>query len=399
MDSTAYLRDTCSRAERALARAWGRAVRLAPGQPLTARGNVCRFLLRDGPPGAPPSVIVKRARIRPGRRYEPDAAEYAGTAWLLFNDWAGLQFLTEVGGPLPPAPRFYAGDREAGLIVLEDLGPGANLDDLLCGADPARAEEALIALAATLGRMHAATIGRQAVFDRIRAALGPGANGSPFAGYEWLAAVLQRTAAALDLRLPPGVDPELRALIAAIRDPGPFLAYTHGDSCPGNCLCPGATVRLCDFELGAFRPALLDGICGRIHFPTCRSVTRVPPDIPPRMEAAYRAALVGGCPEAADDGYFYRAVVEACIYWALLRCQWSMPPAVLPDSADEWGVPALQQIVLIRFDLAAQVTAQFGHLEAIGATFAAMARELRTRWPPEADAAPYHAAFRAGVAV
>jgi phosphotransferase family enzyme len=399
MDSAEYIRDTCTRAERALARAWGGAVRLAPGRPLTPRGNVCRCRVVAGPPGTPPSVIVKRARIRPGRRYEPDAAEYGDTAWLLCNDWAGLQFLTEVGGPLPPAPRFYAGDREAGLIVLEDLGTCATLDDLLAGDDPARAEAALIALAATLGRLHAATIGKQAVYERIRAALGPRPRHSPFAGYEWLAAVLHQTAATLDIRLPPGVAAELRALIAAIREPGPFLAYTHGDSCPGNCLCAGATVRVCDFELGAFRPALLDGICGRIHFPTCRSVTRVPPDIPPRMEAAYRAALAPGCPEAADDGYFYRAVVEACIYWALLRCQWSIPPAVLPDSAEEWGVAALQQIVLIRFDLAAQVTAQFGHLEALGATFAAMAATLRTRWPPAADAAPYHRAFRAGVAV
>jgi hypothetical protein len=337
--------------------------------------------------------------MRANQRYDPDAAEYAGTAWLLFNDWAGLQFLTEVGGSLPPAPRFYAGDRQAGLIVLEDLGDGESLDDLLSGDDPARAEQAMIALAATLGRLHAATIGKQAVFDRIRAALGSGMSRSPFDDYRWLGAVLDRTATALDIRLPRGADTELRALITAIRAPGPFLAYTHGDSCPANCLCIGATVRLCDFELGGFRPALLDGICGRIHFPTCRSVRRSPQAIPLRMEAAYRAALAEGCPEAADDGYFYRAVVEACIYWALLRCQWSMPLAVLPERPDEWGIPALQQIVLIRFDLAAQVTAQFGHLEAIGATFAAMAATLRRRWPPEADDAPYHPAFRAGVAV
>ena len=399
MDSAEYLRETCVLTEFALTRAWGGTVRLVPGPALNERGNVHRFLVRAGPPAAPRSVIVKRARMRANQRYDPDATEYAGTAWLLFNDWAGLQFLTAVGGPLPPAPRFYAGDRQAGLIVLEDLGDGARLDDLLRGDDPARAEQAMTALAATLGRMHAATIGKQAVFDRIRAALGAGMNRSPFDDYSWLAAVLRRTAAALDIRLPRGADAELGALIAALREPGPFLAYTHGDSCPGNCLCAGATVRLCDFELGGFRPALLDGICGRIHFPTCRSVSRSPQAIPLRMEAVYRAALAEGCPEAADDGYFYRAVVEACIYWALLRCQWSMPLAVLPERADEWGIPALQQIVLIRFDLAAQVTAQFGHLEAIGATFAAMAATLRRRWPPEADAAPYHPAFRAGVVV
>src|SRR5689334_1262303 len=46
MDSAEYLRETCARAEQAVARAWGGAVRLVPGPALNERGNVYRFLVR-----------------------------------------------------------------------------------------------------------------------------------------------------------------------------------------------------------------------------------------------------------------------------------------------------------------------------------------------------------------
>lgn len=43
----------------------------------------------------------------------------------------------------------------------------------------------------------------------------------------------------------------------------------------------------------------------------------MPEHVTLRMEEAYRAELVKGCPEAADDRLFYRAVVEACVFWML----------------------------------------------------------------------------------
>ena len=67
------------------------------------------------------------------------------------------------------------------------------------------------------------------------------------------------------------------------------------------------------------------------------------------MEAAYRAELIQGCPEAADDTLFYHAVVEACAYWALTMCEWIVqreawydPPKPMQQDR-QWGIATLRQ--------------------------------------------------------
>src|SRR5215470_3484046 len=95
------------------------------------RSKVSRFHVLEGPQSAPQSVIVKQA-VAVGREvYDPDKP--GGPAWRLFNEWAGLQFLTETAGGASPTPRFYAGDRERGLLALEDLGVSRRLDQSLLG--------------------------------------------------------------------------------------------------------------------------------------------------------------------------------------------------------------------------------------------------------------------------
>ncbi len=118
------------------------------------------------------------------------------------------------------------------------------------------------------------------------------------------------------------------------------------------------------------------------------------------MEAAYRAELIQGCPEVADDTLFYHAVVEACAYWAIDMCQWIIqreawydPPKPMQHDRP-WGIATLRQRALVRSDILTRTTQEFGHLEAVGATFAEIATKLRTIWPPEADAMPLYPAFR-----
>jgi len=178
-----------------------------------------------------------------------------------------------------------------------------------------------------------------------------------------------------------------------MRNPGSFLAYTHGDPCPDNCLLSDSKVRLVDFEIAAFHHALIDGVYGRIHFPTCWCVNRIEQRIVHRMESAYRAELAKGCPEATDDAQFYRAVVEACAYWVLTLCQFDTIPALLKKD-DQWGISTMRQRVLMRFEMFAQATEEFGHLQAMGVTFRNMAAKLRRLWPAEAGEMPYYPAFR-----
>jgi len=43
------------------------------------------------------------------------------------------------------------------------------------------------------------------------------------------------------------VNVDLAMLTASMRNPGPFLVYTQGDSCPDNCLFVNSRLRLLDF--------------------------------------------------------------------------------------------------------------------------------------------------------
>ncbi|MCI0660105.1 MAG: aminoglycoside phosphotransferase family protein [Acidobacteria bacterium] len=333
------------------------------------------------------SVIVKKAVAVGHEVYNPELAD--GPAWRLFNEWAGLQFLTETSDGASPTPRFYAGDRDQGLIALEDLGAGKRLDQLLLGNDPGAAETMLVALAATMGRMHALTIGKQAEFERIRGSLGPRNSGASDGDQNRLATMLQSMGQVAGVEPVAGIEEELRVVSETLREPGPFLAYLHHDPCPDNCLIDDDGLKLIDFEFGGYGHALSDGIYGRIHFPTCWCVNRLAAQIPPRMEAAYRAELIKGCPEAADDERFYRAVVEVCA-----ACVINSHHAMTLLEDHHWGISTMRQRALLRFEIFWKMTEEYGYLESVGATLRMIADKLRARWPSEADAMPYYPAFR-----
>ncbi len=351
------------------------------------RSNVSRYRVLEGPQCAPQSVIVKQA-VAVGREVYDSDLPY-GPAWRLFNEWAGLRFLTEVSGGASPTPRFYAGDRDHGLVALEDLGASKGLDQALLGADPAYAEAMLVAFAAALGRMHALTTGKQAEFERIRGGLGPRKSNTPDDWGDWLAKSLRDMAQVAGIELALGINEELKIVAKNLAEPGSFHAYLHHDPCPDNCLITGDGLKLIDFEFGGYGHALGDGIYGRIHFPTCWCVNRLPDHVPPKMEAAYRAELIKGCPEAADDERFYRAVVEACA-----ACVINSHNAGTLLEDHPWGISTMRQRALLRFDIFWKMTEDCDHLKSVGATVRMIAEKLRAQWPAEAAAMPYYPAFR-----
>src|SRR5262245_552106 len=356
----------------------------------SSRSKVSRYPLIEGPQWAPQSVIIKQA-VAVGREvYDPDLPD--GPAWRLFNEWAGLQFLTETAGGASPTPRFYAGDRDHGLIALEDLGVSRRLDQSLLGDDPAYAEASLIAFAATLGRMHALTMGKQAEFERIRGGLGPRKSNTGHDGGDRLSTSLRKMSQLAGVEPALGIDEELRAVTNNLAEPGPFLTYLHHDPCSDNCLINDDGLKLIDFEFGGYGHALQDGIYGRIHFPTCWCVNRLPEHVPLKMEAAYRSELIKGCPEApevADDERFYRAVVEACD-----ACVINSHSAVTLLTDHRWGISTMRQRALLRFDIFWKLTEEYSHLKSVGATVRTISDKLRAQWPAEADAMPYYPAFR-----
>ena len=376
-------------AERIVTASCNGMVRLAAPEPLDAspRSTVYRCAVLAAPRGAPASVIVKRAGGE-GETYDPNAAD--GPAVRFFNEWAGLQFLDHRASEQSPAARFYGGDHAAGLVVLEDLGADAHLDEILLGDDPAATERALIGLATTLGRMHALTVGKTEEYYQLRASLRPMER--DIASYDWLAPRFRDMAAALGVALQPGTEDDLEALRSTLRDPGPFLAYTHADACPDNCVYADGAVRLFDFEGGYVRHALIDGVFARMRFPSCWCAGELPAHLLPRVEQAYRVALTQGCPAAADDTLFYRAVVEACVYWLIKFDNWSPLSAIL-ERDEEWDMATIRQRLLFRFGIVAQTMRDIDHLPALGATITAMTARLQSLWVADTAPMPYYPAF------
>ncbi|NKB69877.1 MAG: hypothetical protein GKR89_22625 [Candidatus Latescibacteria bacterium] len=225
----------------------------------------------------PASVVVKQISGSEKDVYDVDLTE--GPAARLFNEWAGLEFLDQVVGDISLTPRFYGGNREKGVVVMEDLGAGIKINDLLGKADPVSAEKGLVRLSETFGKMHALTIGKEDVYHRIRNRLGPRPDYTQDQIYRWMHDSYENACSSVEVSLPAGFDKAICKVVEFYMHPGPFSAYIHGDPFPNNELLIGNRVRLMDFECGGFGHALIDGVFTRFHFPYCWRINRLPDTI------------------------------------------------------------------------------------------------------------------------
>ena len=152
-------------------------------------------------------------------------------------------------------------------------------------------------------------------------------------------------------------------------------------------------MRLLDFEWGRVRSALNDGARAHSNFPTCWCVYRLPGETIRRVEAIYRAELASGCPAASDDALFNRELVRACASWALASFEFYTEVSAFWEHDGTWGTSTTRQRAIARLELLAETTAEFGELEALGATAATLARRLQEQWP-EVEPMQLYPAFR-----
>ena len=96
-----------------LTQAWGPGSEIRSAAPIWKRRHV--FRLQVGPGR---SVVLKRRGDQDG----PFGVELAA-----------LEYLSAM--PVPVAPRLVAADAQAGVLLMEDLGPGASLADALLAGD------------------------------------------------------------------------------------------------------------------------------------------------------------------------------------------------------------------------------------------------------------------------
>ena len=379
-------------AQELLAKTFGGPVQLDQGISPPDHSHVFRFIVKDGPANAPDRIIAKCTRHWGQMHQRADTTEPFPGAQRLFNDWAGVQFLGQVAEKRLIVPRFYAGDPTNGLFLMEDLGDQPGQEEVLLGTETQKAHRLLINIAETLGTLHAQTIGKEETYRSIRIALG---SESESEAYDQLTVDFRIALERLGLTLRPGLDKALSTVVASLQEPGPFLTYTHGDPCPDNAKWVDDELRWVDFEGGGYRHALIDGVYGRIHFPSCWCVNRIPDPIWQEMETRYRAALAQNCPAAQDDELYQKAVTTACIYWGLMMFRYhpnfQFERLLAQDRV--WGIATNRQRVLLRSDIIAQTTQAFGYLEVIGATFADLTTHLRKQWI-SVDELPNYPAFQ-----
>jgi hypothetical protein len=386
-------REVVDAAGRLLRARFGRRARLASTDELRSsrRTSVYRAAVDTSAAGAPASVIVKHHRLPELHRND-----------YFFSEAAALDFL---GGltSAPIAPRLYGVDRRRRVLVLEDLGTGVSLAELLMGNDRAAAEAGLLAYARALGRLHAATAGRADDFRRVSRAAG-----APLDFIERDQARIRRditliaeSLTGIEFEWTPALVDEVGRVAATLISPGPFLVLSHDDSCPDNNRLLDGEMRFFDFEFAGFRHALLDAVYPRVPFATCWCVNCLPEPVLLDVDRAYRDELARGVPEANDDATYYRAAVEAHAFWLLTTMR---RPTGLRDpemglfsealAADRtWGTATIRQRIIHRLEAFAGFAYRHHHLEAIASFASHLAEVLRARWPFVPDL-PLFPAFR-----
>ena len=391
--STDFPEAVSRRATRLLCEYAGTEIRIVRGEAV-AEGWSARFgtypwitrcTIAGGAGALPDSVIVKVGR--------PEAHERGGLE-RLHNEWAALGFLASIGSA--GGPRLLAA--EAGILVMEDLGTGPALEDLLVGSDPSAAEHGVVAFAEMLGRMHATTAGHAAEYYQLRRRFGPvdpAFDRISILGVDVEHAWGQLREIIADrpyLPAPDGVGPDVDELLGVLSTPGPYLAFSNGDTCPQNCRMSDGAPRLIDFEHAAFRHALLDVAALRFPFPACPCWSHLPDDVGCRAEAVYRQALARSRPEVLDDESYAYGLTVACAAWTIVRMV-RLPRLEMADKPHPLSFSRRGQL-LDTIGTTVRCAHQSRSLQTFAAWLAAVGDALGARWPRTAPTRPLYPAFQ-----
>lgn len=340
--------------------------------------KVVRLTLDDGS-----SVVVKERR-REGVGWGYDRG-------YLQNEWAALAVLGELGAGV--SPTFVAGDDDAGVLVMSDLGRHEPVEATLL--DPERGAEAQAALVEhgrALGRLHAATASADvaARFTELRRRLDRSYDARAarrrYVSHDLLELWEETAGFAASLGFTPAspaAGADLDELQRHLDEPGPFLALTNLDASPQNVVLGADRAWIVDFEGAAMRHLSLDACMLRFPFPNYGHWAVLPEDVRAAMEAAYRRELVaGGVDVAGDDASFARAMAIGCAATVVLRIH------RLPRIADE-GEQALRRRsqMVSAIDVFRDAATAAGVFPDLAGWFAGLAAEMRARWE-EANAAP-----------
>lgn len=304
---------TIARAETLLSRHFGAEIHLRHDQQFDSPHLVLRCLLEKPIDDQPKTIILKQLSVVE----EGDDAQVK----LFLNEWASLQFLSEIAPNESLAPRLYIGDHEARLMILEDLGDYPSVQDILFSDDTQHAQSALTRYGSYLANLHQATIGHESRFCEIQASLGAQTPLSDSSNdLRTHLENLQAGLHVLKITSPAELEAEINTLESTLHsDTHPFRVLIHADAGAHNIMDRGESIILYDFAFATYSHALLDLVSARLGFPHAFKGMSSPMSIVETLESAYQETLSEHITEAGDDTSFQRELTYAVAHWTLGR--------------------------------------------------------------------------------
>nr|WP_223208068.1 aminoglycoside phosphotransferase family protein [Actinopolyspora erythraea] len=275
-----------------------------------------RVRVAETPFELPRTLVVKHYGAVPAKGYADPFAHEA----------ASCQLATALPPELRVGPELIAQDTEKRLLVLEDLGRGANLADVLFADDPRAAERSLLAWARALGRLHTSMAGREADFDALMRRIGVESWTDPVADdiQRSLRELPELLARSLDLSLPE----EMRARLdsaAGLLGSTRYRSFSPSDICPDNSLVTGNGVRFLDFEWACVRDIALDAAYLQFPFPSSWCSYAMPSGLVDNMLATWRSEIVEVWSDLDDDAVLMPRLLDAQLLWVWVSTWWFLP--------------------------------------------------------------------------
>ncbi|MEO7079471.1 kinase [Rhodococcus sp. BP22] len=330
---TATLADPVSEvvaaAEQLLTRRTGAHVTLVDPVDLGGSGQaiVLRVRVSDNRFQLPRTLVIKQVRDTATDTELHSEAESVGGRSAFLREAASYQFTTALATDSRPGPALLAYDLGARLLVLSDLGDASSITALLKHSDSASVTNSLMAMAQALGRMHAATAGREDDFAALlrRVGLPHSADGISEQIPKALVAVPKMLAEELGM-----TDTPQRVLDRVERSGrlfahGALRAFSPSDLCPDNIIVNGEGVRFLDYEWGGFRDATLDITYALASSPGCLCHFDLSAERAQAMVDAWRAEVVGIWPQLADDRVLASKILDAQLIWVWMSTYWFLP--------------------------------------------------------------------------
>ncbi|WP_280505078.1 kinase, partial [Nocardia farcinica] len=322
--------DVVSAAQQLLTKRMGAPVKLSDPIELSGSGRttVLRVRVAENAYSLPRTLIVKQVRAA---AEDPAtgalAPGVAGGDSAFLREAVSYQFTTSLGRDHRPGAYLVAHSLPDRLLILSDLGENAGMTAALRSGNKTTVRNALMAFAQALGRMHAATVGREADFVALlRRANGLHHRADPIAQQAEASVVevprlLQRE---LGIEVP-GEFAERIVRGNRLFSAGRFRAFSPSDLCPDNVMINNDGARFLDYEWGGFRDATLDISYALVSFPGCLCDVELSRDRARQMVDAWRAEVVGVFPALADDDVLAERILEARLIWVWLTTFWFLP--------------------------------------------------------------------------